>query len=437
MQEMWQPEMETMPRERLDALQLKRIRETVARVYERVPFYKERLDAAGIRPEQIRSFDDFRRIPFTVKDDFRRNYPFALLAVPRREVVRLHASSGTTGKATVVSYTRKDLELWSEMVARFLVMAGVTQDSVVQVAFGYGLFTGGFGLHYGAERIGATVVPAASGNTRRHIQLIQDFGTTHIVCTPSYAMHICEVAAETGVDLMKETRFRTACLGGEPWSEQMRQRMFSLYGIHGYDNYGLSELIGPGVSGEGPECKGMHIFEDHFYPEIINPDSGEVLPPGSVGELVLTNLTREAQPVLRYRTRDITRLDPATCACGRTMARMARVTGRSDDMLIIRGVNVFPTQIEHAFLEMQGTSPNYQIIVNREGSLDSLEVKIEITEQMLSDEMKNLHRLELDVQKRLAEALSITPKITLVEPGTLPRSEGKAVRVIDKRPKET
>jgi phenylacetate-CoA ligase len=432
---MWQPTFESMAPAALRTLQLERLRETVGRVYERVPFYRARLDAAGVKPTDLRALEDLRRVPFTVKEDFRQNYPFGLLAVPRREVVRVHASSGTTGKSTVVGYTKRDLEMWSDVVARFLAMAGVTEDSVCQVAFGYGLFTGGFGLHYGIERIGATVVPAASGHTRRHIQLMKDFGSTHLICTPSYAMHICETAREMGVDLVRDTRLRTACVGGEPWSEQMRVQMKSLHGIDGFDNYGLSELIGPGVSGESAVCSGMHIAEDHFLPEIIDPQTGEALPPGARGELVLTSLTREAQPVLRYRTRDITTLDAAPCPCGRTHARMARVTGRSDDMLIIRGVNVFPTQIEHAFLETQGTSPNYQIIIDRQGALDSMEVKIEVTEAMLSDEMKNLHRMELELQKRLSEALSVHPKITLVEPGTLPRSEGKAVRVIDKRPK--
>ncbi len=432
---MWQPTLECMPLPQRRALQTQRLRDIVRRVYECVPFYRARLDAAGLRPDDIRSLDDLPRIPFTVKDDFRQNYPFGLLAVPRRDVVRLHASSGTTGRATVVGYTRADLEIWADVVARFLVMAGVSEDSVCQVAFGYGLFTGGFGLHYGIERIGALVVPAASGHTRRHIQLMKDFGSTHLICTPSYAVHIAETARDMGVDLQRDTRLRVACVGGEPWSEQMRLQLRALHGLEGFDNYGLSELIGPGVSGESPQCRGMHIAEDHFYPEIIDPVTGEPLPYGARGELVLTSLTRQAQPVLRYRTRDITALDPEPCPCGRTHVRMARVTGRSDDMLIIRGVNIFPTQIEHAFLEMQGTSHNYQIIVDRQGALDTLEVKIEVTETMLSDEMKNLHRMELELQKRLSEALSIHPKITLVEPGALPRSEGKALRVIDRRPK--
>ena len=424
-----------MPVAQRRALQLDRLRETAQRAYDRIPFYRARLDGAGVRPSDLKSLEDARDIPFTVKDDFRQNYPFGLLAVPRREVIRVHASSGTTGKSTIVAYTRKDLEIWSDLVARVLVMAGVSQDSVVQVAFGYGLFTGGLGLHYGIERVGAMAVPAAAGNTRRHLQLIKDFGATHLVCTPSYCLHVCEASKEIGMDLAKETPLRTACLGAEPWSEQMRTQLKTLYGINGYDNYGLSELIGPGVSGESPKCKGMHIAEDHFYAEIIDPDTGEILPPGSRGELVLTNLTREAQPVLRYRTRDITSLDDRPCPCGRTSARMARVTGRTDDMLIIRGVNVFPTQIEHTLLEARGAGPNYQIIVDREGALDTLEVKIEVTEEMLSDEMKNLRRLEHDIQKRFAEALNVQPKITLVERGALPRSEGKAVRVIDKRPK--
>jgi len=431
--EMWSPDYEAMPRDRIEALQIERLRRTVERVYKHVPFYKAKLDRAGVSPDDIETLDDVRRIPFTVKDDFRENYPLGLLAVPQREVVRLHASSGTTGKPTIVAYTRRDLEIWADLVARILAMAGVNQDSVVQVAFSYGLFTGGFGLHYGIERIGATVVPAAAGNTRRHLQLIGDLGTTHLVCTPSYAVYICEAAKELGIDLAKDTRLRTACCGGEPWSEQMRVQLEADHGVAAYDNYGLSELIGPGVSGECVARNGLHVFEDHFYAEIIDPDTGEALPEGEAGELVITNLTREALPVLRYRTRDITSLDSSPCDCGRTSVRMARVAGRTDDMLIIRGVNIFPTQIEHAFLEAEGTSPNYQIIVDRRDAMDTLEVKIEVNEAMLSDEMKNLRMLQENIEKRLNEALSLTPKVTLVEPGTLPRSEGKAIRVIDRR----
>ncbi|MFO8006814.1 MAG: phenylacetate--CoA ligase, partial [Candidatus Brocadiia bacterium] len=334
---------------------------------------------------------------------------------------------------TVVGYTRRDLDTWADLVARFLAMAGVREDSVVQVAFSYGLFTGGFGLHYGIERTGAQVVPAAAGNTRRHLRLIRDLGTTHIVCTPSYAFYLCETAAEMGVDLQRDTHLRVGCFGAEPWSDRMRQQMEETYGLAGYDNYGLSELIGPGVSGECPARSGMHIFEDHFLPEVIDPATGEALPPGEEGELVLTNLTREAQPMIRYRTRDITRLMEEPCECGRTSRRMARVTGRTDDMLIIRGVNVFPTQIEHAFLEADGTSPNYQIIVDRQGAMDTLEVKIEVTEQMLSDEMKDLRRREEQIEKLLSEALGLRAGITLVEPGSLPRPKGKAIRVIDRR----
>jgi len=348
-------------------------------------------------------------------------------------VVRVHASSGTTGTPTVVGYTRRDLATWSDLVARILAMAGVGQGSVVQVAFGYGLFTGGFGLHYGIERVGAQVIPAAAGNTRRHLKLIRDLGTTHIVCTPSYALYLCETAEEMGIDLREDTELRTGCFGGEPSSDGMREHMEERFGLAGYDNYGLSELIGPGVSGECEARAGLHIFDDHFYAEVIDPDTGEVLPPGEEGELVLTNLTREALPALRYRTRDITRLEEAPCSCGRTQTRMARVSGRTDDMLIIRGVNVFPSQIEHAFLEADGTSPNYQIIVDREGAMDTIEVKIEVTEQMLSDEMKDLRRLQEDIRDHLSNTLGLSTHVTLVEPGSLPRSEGKATRVIDRR----
>jgi len=432
----WDPKHETMPAAEMRALQLERLKAIVKRAGERIPFYTQRLREAGVSADSIRSLDDIRRIPFTMKDDFRRNYPFGLLATPRRDVVRVHASSGTTGKPTVVSYTKGDLETWSNLCARFLTMAGVTQDSVVQVAFGYGLFTGGFGLHYGIERVGATVVPASAGNTPRQIMLIRDLGVTHMVCTPSYAIHLCEAARKEGVDLTRDTHLRAGCFGGEPWSENMRQTMKEVYGLEGFDNYGLSELIGPGVSGECSARCGLHIFEDHFYPEIVDPETGEVLPEGERGELVLTSLTREACPVLRYRTRDITSLHREPCACGRTQVRMARTFGRTDDMLIIRGVNVFPTQIEHCFLETQGTHPHYQIVVDRQGALDTLEVKIEITEDLLSDEMKNLKKLADDIQQKLTQALSVSPKVTLVEPGSLPRTEGKAVRVVDLRKKQ-
>ncbi len=430
---MWDPQHEAMPHEQLRALQLERLRTVIQRCYAHVPFYRRKLDDAGVKPDDVRSLDDVRRLPFTVKDDFRETYPYGLLAVPRREVVRIHASSGTTGKPTVVGYTRRDLDVWADLVARILAMAGVSEGSVVQVAFGYSLFTGGFGLHYGIERVGAQVIPAAAGNTRRHLQLIRDLGTTHIVSTPSYAYYLCEMAESMGIDLRRDTRLRTGCFGGEPSSDGMRRHLEERFGLAPYDNYGLSELIGPGVSGECRARDGMHIFEDHFYAEVIDPDTGEVLPTGEEGELVLSNLTREALPVLRYRTRDITRLREEPCSCGRTHVRMDRVGGRTDDMLIIRGVNVFPSQIEHAFLEQDGVSPNYQIIVDREGALDTVEVKIEVTEQMLSDEMKNLRRLQEDIRAHLSEALGLSTRVSLVEPGTLPRSEGKAKRVIDKR----
>lgn len=432
----WQPKYETLPHEELRVLQAERLRAVVARVHACVPLYRERLDAAGVSPADIRSLDDVRRLPFTVKDDFRAAYPFGLLAVPRRDIVRVHASSGTTGKATVVAYTRNDLAVWSDLVARILSMAGVTDESTVQVSFGYGLFTGGFGLHYGIERVGAAVVPASSGNTERQIQLIRDLDVTHIVATPSYAAHVCEVAQGLGLDLTKDTKLRTGCFGGEPWSESMRRALAHMYGLESYDNYGLSELIGPGVSGECEARRGLHVFEDHFYAEVVDPDTGDPLPPGEKGELVLTSLTREAMPVLRYRTKDITALDPAPCPCGRTSARMARAAGRTDDMLIIRGVNIFPTQVEHCLLETQGILPNYLLVVDRDGPLDTLEVRIEVTEEMLSDEMKNLNVLQQTLRDRLAGALQVRPRVSLVEKGTLPRSQGKAVRVVDNRPKE-
>jgi len=428
----WQPEFECITRSDLETLQLERLQATARRCYDHVPHYREAMDATGVTPGDVRSLDDLRLLPVTDKEVFRRAYPYGLFAVPRRDLVRLHASSGTTGKSTIVGYTRRDLETWSDLVARFLSAAGVTDESVVQVAFGYGLFTGGFGLHYGIERIGALVVPASAGNTRRHLKLIEDLGTTDLVCTPSYALQVGEVAAEVGVDLSAST-LKHAILGAEPWTDAMRDRIEAVLGVDAYDNYGLSEVVGPGVSGECEHKDGLHIFEDCFLPEVVDPDTLEPVPAGEEGELVITPLFKEALPVLRYRTRDRTRLIDAPCPCGRTLRRHARITGRTDDMLIVRGVNVFPSQIEEVLLAVEGVLPQYQIVLTRSGALDELEVKVEATAEILSDEMRQVQALVRRLEGELESALALRCKVTLAEPGSLPRSLGKAQRVVDQR----
>lgn len=426
------PKYETIAREELAALQLRRLQDTVMRVYYRVPFYRRKMDELGVTPDDIRTLDDIRRLPVTTKTDLRDNYPFGLFAVPSNEIVRIHASSGTTGKPTVVGYTRHDLDNWRELVARMATAAGVTDQDTVQISFGYGLFTGGFGLHYGCELCGASVIPISSGNTERQLMIMQDFNVTALVCTPSYALHLAEVAYEMGIDF-KKLPLRWGLFGGEPWSEMMRDKIEERLNIVATDNYGLSEVMGPGVSGECLEKNGHHIAEDHFIPEIINPDTLEPMPEGEEGEIIFTSLTKEAFPVLRYRTRDITRLIPEPCVCGRTLKRMARVTGRNDDMLIIRGVNVFPTQIESVLMEIKGTEPHYQLIVDRKGSLDTLEVQVEVSPEMFMDEMKKMKAFQEYVTHRIHSVLGIGAKVTLVEPKTLERFTGKAKRVIDKR----
>jgi phenylacetate-CoA ligase len=428
----WQPEYECMRREDLQVLQSKRLEDTLQRVYQNVPFYRHLFDQRKLLPEDLKSLEDLRRLPFTRKVDLRDSYPYGMFAVPLREIVRIHSSSGTTGKPTVVGYTRNDIGVWSDLVARFLTAGGVTKEDVVQIAFGYGLFTGGFGLHYGAERIGASVIPVSAGNTKRQIMIMRDFRTTALVCTPSYALYLAEVIAENKVD-SESIALRVGLFGSEPWSENMRREIEEKLSILATDNYGLSEVIGPGVAGECESKDGLHLFEDHFYPEIISPETGEVLPPGEEGELVLTTLTKEAFPLIRYRTGDITRLNPAPCPCGRTLIRMARVSGRTDDMLIIRGVNVYPSQIEQVLLEIEGTEPHYQIIVDRKGTLDELEVLVEVGERLFFDEMKKQHQLVEEIQERLRSALNLSAKVKLVEPKTIARFEGKANRVVDKR----
>ncbi len=424
---------ETLPREDLETLQLRRLKSLVERTYANVPFYRNKLDEASVKPADIRKLSDVHLLPFTEKQDLRNNYPFGLFAVPKENVVRIHASSGTTGRATVVGYTARDVDNWAQLMARSFMAAGATSQDIVHNAYGYGLFTGGLGAHYGAERLGATIVPISGGSTKRQVMLLKDFGATVICCTPSYALYLFEAAQEAGIDFAG-LPLRVGIFGAEPWTEEMRKEIESKLQIKAIDIYGLSEIMGPGVAIECVEAQsGLHIQEDHFLAEIIDPDTGEPLPPGSTGELVLTTLTKEAQPLLRYRTRDITSLDYVPCRCGRTFARMRRVTGRSDDMLIIRGVNVFPSQIETILLETEGLAPHYQLIVRREGALDMLEINVEVNEKLFSDEIKNLQRLEAKIQKNIKEFLGVTAKIKLVEPKTIQRSEGKAKRIIDQR----
>ncbi len=426
-------ENETMPREGLRALQLQRLQAIVERVYHLVPFYRRSLDEAGVKPEDIRTLDDLQRLPFTTKQDIRDNYPFGLFASPMAQIVRLHASSGTTGKPTPVAYTQRDLDTWAELMARTIACAGAHRGDIVHIGYGYGLFTGGLGFHYGAERLGAAVIPVSGGQTRRQVMLIQDFEPTVICCTPSFALYLAEVAQEMGVNF-KDTKLRVGIFGAEPWSEAMRQEIENRLSLDALDIYGLSEIIGPGVAVECIEAKkGLHLFEDHFLPEIIDPKTLEPVAPGEMGELVITPLTKEAFPLLRYRTRDVTSLDYAPCACGRTIARMQRIRGRSDDMLIIRGVNVFPSQIESVLMETPGVAPHYQLIVDREGQLDTLEVHVEVDEAMFSDEVKKMEALAKSIQRQIKDYFTVSVKVKLVEPRTIPRSEGKAQRVIDKR----
>ena len=426
-------ENETMPRVDLEALQLRRLQALVERVYHLVPFYRRRMDESGVKPEHIRTLGDLKLLPLTAKQDIRDNYPFGLFAAPMDQIVRIHASSGTTGKSTPVAYTQRDIDNWGELMARTLAAGGVHRGDIVHVAYGYGLFTGGLGVHYGAERLGAAVIPVSGGQTRRQIMLIQDFGPTVLCCTPSFALYLAEVGHEMGVDLAK-TKLRVGIFGAEPWTEGMRSEIENRLHLDALDIYGLSEIMGPGVSIECIEAKqGLHMFEDHFLPEIINPVTLEPLPAGETGELVITTLTKEAFPLLRYRTRDLTSLNYAPCKCGRTIVRMNRVQGRSDDMLIIRGVNVFPSQIEAVLMETPGVAPHYQLIVDREGQLDTLEVQVEVDETTFSDEVKQLQTLAKNIQSRIKDYYTVSVKVKLVEPRSIPRSEGKAKRVIDRR----
>ncbi|MCD7895582.1 MAG: phenylacetate--CoA ligase [Planctomycetaceae bacterium] len=423
-----------LPLPELRALQLRRLKESVNLAYhhQESGLLKRRMDEAGVKPEDIKSLDDIRRLPFFLKTDLRDTYPYGLFAVPREQVVRLHASSGTTGKPIVVGYTQSDIDVWSDAMRRCLLACGLSEHDVMQVSYGYGLFTGGLGAHYGGEALGATVVPTSGGNTERQIMVLQDFGVTAICCTPSYFTHIAEKAAEAGVNI-RETKLRVGVFGAEPWTEAMRQHIQDSTGIRAHDIYGLSEIIGPGVAIECREQNGLHVFEDYFYPEIIDPETCENLPDGEEGELVLTTLSKQAIPMIRYRTRDITSLMTEQCACGRTVRRIRRIGRRSDDMLIIRGVNVYPSQIEAALMRIKGVSPHYLIVVTRESGLDQMEVQMEITPEILGDRIRELEDLQGAVAHAIYSTVGINAKVTLVESKTIARSEGKAKRVIDKR----
>ncbi|MCI8731550.1 MAG: phenylacetate--CoA ligase [Lachnospiraceae bacterium] len=428
---MWNEPKECMSRDELSHLQGARLVKMVERVYHNVPFYRKKMQMMGLEPGDIKGLEDLVKLPFTTKDDLRDNYPFGLVAVPEEQINRIHASSGTTGKPTVVAYTRHDLSVWSECVARGLTMAGLGRSDRVHVAYGYGLFTGGLGLHDGAAYLGATVIPMSSGNTKKQITLMEDFGATALACTPSYAMHLAEAVVEAG--RVPHIKLKAAICGAEPWTDAMRDTLEQMLNIKAYDIYGLSEIMGPGVAQDCPYHKGLHIWEDHFIPEILNPDTLEPVGPGERGELAITTVTKEALPLFRYRTKDLTSIDYTTCECGRTHARIARFTGRTDDMLIIRGVNVFPSQVEAALLEVDEVLPNYLMTVDRQGNLDTLEIQVEVEERFFSDQMNQLQSLTRKIEHVIKQALGIAAQVKLVEPKSIERSEGKAKRVIDKR----
>ncbi|MDR0993800.1 MAG: phenylacetate--CoA ligase [Verrucomicrobiota bacterium] len=430
---MFNPTAEQMPKEALRKLQSKRLQQLVRRTYDHVAFYRERMQEKGLKPEDIRSMEDLAQLPFTTKTDFRDQYPFGMFAAPMREIARIHASSGTTGKPTVVGYTKRDLDVWAECAARSLGCGGATADSIVQVAYGYGLFTGGLGMHYGAEYMGAAVVPTSAGNTEKQIMLMKDFGATVLCCTPSYALQIAEVGMAMGVDMMS-LPLKSGHFGAEPWTEAMRMRIEEMLPLKALDIYGLSEVAGPGVASECLVQNGLHVFEDHFYPEIIDPATGESLPDGEKGELVFTCLTKEGMPLIRYRTRDITMLlKEETCPCGRSSRRIARLMGRTDDMLIIRGVNVFPSQVEDVLVRIKGVHPQYVLVVDRQGNLDTMEIKVEVTESLFSDHVRGLEALRADIHHQIKTVLNVNAKITLVEAGSIERTLGKATRVQDLR----
>jgi phenylacetate-CoA ligase len=420
------------PAEQLRSLQLQRLQATVARTWQQVGLFRARMEERGLTPKDLRSLKDIENLPFTMKSDLRDNYPFGLFASPMKDVVRLHASSGTTGKPIVVAYTKEDVNVWTSVLGRCFAGCGLHRGDIIQIAYGYGLFTGGLGAHYGAEGLGAAVIPASGGNAARQIMLMKDFGVTAMCCTPTYFLHLIDRAAEMGVD-MKQLPLRAGVFGAEPWTELMRKHIEEHSNIEAFDIYGLSEIIGPGVGCECRQHDGLHIIEDHFYPEIIDSDTGEVLPDGAEGELVLTTLSKQAMPMIRYRTRDITSILSGQCACGRTLRRIRRIGRRSDDMLILRGVNVFPSQIETALLQIEGTLPHYQIILTRAQGLDQMEVRVEVTPQMFTDKIGALQELHKKLQAALDRVLGIRVQVSLVELRSLERSEGKARRVIDRR----
>lgn len=428
----WNEERETLPDGKKVQLQGDLLNGLARRLYDSIPFYRDRMDKTGMNPGRILSISDIEKLPFTTKNDLRENYPFGMFAVPMEKVTEVHTSSGTTGKPVIGGYTQGDIEVWSEVMARCLSASGTTEHDVVQNAYGYGLFTGGLGVHYGARRIGATVVPISGGNTKRQIMILQDFKSTILTCTPSYSLYLAEVGEQMGLDFEK-LPLKAGNFGAEPWSNNMRREIERRLSLLALDIYGLTEIIGPGVGNECSHKCGIHICDDHFYPEIIDPETTQVLPPGEVGELVITSLTREATPLLRYRTRDITKLIPGKCECGRTSVRMERIMGRTDDMLIIRGVNVFPSQIEEVLVNIEGIEPHYQIVIDRVGALDELEVHVEMNERLISDEIKGLENVERRIKNDIESVLGIKVGVKLVEPKTIARSEGKAKRVIDNR----
>lgn len=430
----WEPHYECMSREDMRAIQLDRLQTAVHNVYAKVPYYRKLFVENGVKPQDVKRLEDIQKLPFTGKEALTENYPFNLFAVPMKDIVRLHASSGTTGKQKVVGYTKRDIRTWSNLVARVVTMAGVTDEDVAQVCFGYGLFTGGFGLHYGLEKVGAAIIPASTGNTERQITMMQDFGTSVIVSTPSYALYMVEVAEDMGIDT-SQLKLKVGLFGAEPCTENMKREIEQRWHMRATDNYGLTEIGGPGVAGTCECGEGMHINEDHFYPEIINPETGEVLGYGEEGELVFTSLTREAFPIIRYRTRDISMLIDEPCSCGRSTIRMKKITGRADDMLIIRGVNVYPSQIEGVIMETEGVGPHYQLVVTSKGYMDDLEVQVELSSDKFSGKFKELEEIEASLRQKLQRVLSIGARVKLVEPRSIERTTGKAKRIVDLRQK--
>ncbi|MDI6724921.1 MAG: phenylacetate--CoA ligase [Methanobacterium sp.] len=428
----WNEEAECMSQEEKEELQLARLQKIVKRAYENVPFYRKRFDESGIKPEDIKTIKDIEKLPLTTKDDLREAYPFGMFAVPRREIVELHTSSGTTGKPTVSGYTKKDIEIWSEVMARGLTMFGATEDDIIQNTHGYGLFTGGFGVHYGAQKIGLTVIPISTGQTKRQIEIMKDFNASIVIFTPSYGLYLSEVAEEEGLNT-EELNLKAVGFGAEMWTEEMRQEIQRRFNAPAYNIYGLTEIMGPGIALECQEQDGLHVMEDHFYPEIIDSTTLETLPEGEKGELVLTTLTRHGMPIIRFRTKDVTALKREKCGCGRTLIKMDRITGRTDDMLKVRGVAVFPSQIEKALLKVDGLEPHYQIIVSRPHHMDVMEVQVEASPELFSDEIKELVGIKKNIEDYIHNEIGLRVEVTLVEPKTLPRSEGKAVRVFDKR----